>query len=169
MTPARGTLLFLDHVRRAPLSELGPVKVVREGADAAFLLDRFHAERRILATLDHPNLAKLLDAGISSEGAHYVVMDLVDGGQAIDAYCEAHALPLDARLRLFRTVCQVVDYAHRQGFQLSGIFTMDGSKRSTKANAFFTGFGGFEKALKFHDVCARYASEKQPPLYPRDS
>lgn len=91
------------------------VKVVREGADAAFLLDRFHAERRILATLDHPNLAKLLDAGISSEGAHYVVMDLVDGGQAIDAYCEAHALPLDARLRLFRTVCQVVDYAHRQG------------------------------------------------------
>ncbi|MBX3621609.1 MAG: serine/threonine protein kinase [Rhizobacter sp.] len=91
------------------------VKIVRAGGDTAFLLDRFHAERRILATLDHPNLAKLLDAGISPEGAHYVVMDLVDGGQPIDAYCERHQLPLDARLRLFRTVCQVVDYAHRQG------------------------------------------------------
>ena len=91
------------------------VKVVREGGDAAFLLDRFHAERRILATLDHPNLAKLLDAGISSEGTHYVVMDLVDGGLPIDVYCETHSLPLEARLRLFRTVCQVVDYAHRQG------------------------------------------------------
>ena len=91
------------------------VKVVREGGDAAFLLDRFHAERRILATLDHPNLAKLLDAGISNEGTHYVVMDLVDGGLPIDAYCETHSLPLEARLRLFRTVCQVVDYAHRQG------------------------------------------------------
>lgn len=91
------------------------VKVVREGADTAFLLDRFHAERRILAALDHPNLAKLLDAGVSPDGVHYVVMDLVDGGLPIDRYCEAHALPLDARLRLFRSVCGVVHHAHRQG------------------------------------------------------
>jgi len=91
------------------------VKIVREGADTRFLLDRFHAERRILATLDHPNLAKLLDAGVSPEGAHYVVMDLVDGGLPIDAYCTEHALPLADRLRLFRSLCQVVDYAHRQG------------------------------------------------------
>jgi eukaryotic-like serine/threonine-protein kinase len=91
------------------------VKIVREGADPRFLLDRFHAERRILATLDHPNLAKLLDAGVSPEGAHYVVMDLVDGGVPIDAYCADHALPVAERLRLFRSLCQVVDYAHRKG------------------------------------------------------
>jgi tetratricopeptide (TPR) repeat protein/tRNA A-37 threonylcarbamoyl transferase component Bud32 len=91
------------------------VKIVREGVDTRFLLDRFHAERRILATLDHPNLAKLLDAGVSPEGAHYVVMDLVDGGLPIDAWCAQHALPLAERLRLFRSLCLVVDYAHRQG------------------------------------------------------
>jgi len=91
------------------------VKIVREGADPRFLLDRFHAERRILATLDHPNLAKLLDAGVSPEGAHYVVMDLVDGGLPIDAYCTEHAPPLAERLRLFRSLCQVVDCARRKG------------------------------------------------------
>lgn len=90
------------------------VKVVRDGADDAFLLERFDAERRILATLDHPNLAKLLDAGVADDGAPYFVMEHVDG-QPIDAYCEQQQLAVEGRLRLFRTVCQVVDYAHRQG------------------------------------------------------
>jgi len=90
------------------------VKVVRAGDDNALLLERFAAERRILAALDHPNLAKLLDAGSAPDGTPFFVMELVDG-MPIDAYCEQHGLALEARLRLFRTVCQVVDYAHRQG------------------------------------------------------
>jgi tetratricopeptide (TPR) repeat protein len=90
------------------------VKVVRGGADNAVLLERFDAERRILATLDHPNLAKLLDAGVADDGTPYFVMEHVDG-QPIDAYCEQQQLAVEGRLRLFRTVCQVVDYAHRQG------------------------------------------------------
>lgn len=89
------------------------VKVVRDAGDAG-LRQRFDAERRILATLDHPNLAKLIDGGMADDGAPYFVMEHVDG-QPIDAYCESRELPVEARLRLFRTVCQVVDYAHRQG------------------------------------------------------
>lgn len=90
------------------------IKLVRESLDREFLLQRFDAERRILATLDHPNLAKLLDAGVTAEGSPYFVMEYVDG-EPIDAYCESRDLGVDDRLRLFRTVCQVVEYAHRQG------------------------------------------------------
>ena len=90
------------------------VKVVRTGGDHHVLHERFDAERRILASLDHPNLAKLLDAGMTAEGVPYFVMELVRGAP-IDAYCDEHRLSIEARVRLFRTVCQVVDYAHRQG------------------------------------------------------
>jgi eukaryotic-like serine/threonine-protein kinase len=90
------------------------VKVMREGDDQAHWLARFDAERRILASLDHPHLAKLLDAGVTPEGAPYFVMELVDG-VPIDAYCERERLPVEGRLQLFRTVCQVVHYAHGQG------------------------------------------------------
>ncbi|SHN19597.1 serine/threonine-protein kinase [Rhizobacter sp. OV335] len=90
------------------------VKLMREDGDPQMLLARFNAERRILASLDHPNLAKLLDAGLSPDGEPYFVMELVDG-IALDFYCEQNALALPQRLQLFRHVCLVVDYAHRQG------------------------------------------------------
>jgi non-specific serine/threonine protein kinase/serine/threonine-protein kinase len=90
------------------------VKLMREGLDRDSLLERFKAERQILANLDHPNLAKLLDGGITEEGIPYFVMELISG-EPIDAYCQAHSLDLDERLRLFRTVCQVVHYAHQRG------------------------------------------------------
>ena len=90
------------------------VKLMRESPDPDFLRQRFDAERRILATLDHPNLAKMLDAGMADDGSPYFVMEYVDG-QPIDAFCESRELGVDERLRLFRTVCQVVEYAHRQG------------------------------------------------------
>jgi eukaryotic-like serine/threonine-protein kinase len=90
------------------------IKLMREDGDQQMLLARFNAERRILASLDHPNLAKLLDAGLTPEGEPYFVMELVDG-IALDFHCEQQALTLPQRLRLFRNVCLVVDYAHRQG------------------------------------------------------
>ncbi len=90
------------------------IKLMREGGDQVLLLARFDAERRILASLDHPNLSKLIDAGVTPDGVPYFVMELVDG-VPIDAYCEAHQKSIEDRLRLFRSVCQVVEYAHRQG------------------------------------------------------
>lgn len=90
------------------------LKLMGHGLDREGLVARFVAERQILAGLDHPNLAKVLDGGITEEGMPYFVMELVRG-EPIDAYCEGRSLPVDARLRLFRTVCQVVHYAHQRG------------------------------------------------------
>jgi tetratricopeptide (TPR) repeat protein len=78
----------------------------------AEMLRRFRSERQILANLDHPNIARLLDGGITPEGSPYLVMEYVNG-VAIDAYCRQARLTIDGRLRLFRAVCEAVEYAHR--------------------------------------------------------
>ncbi len=78
---------------------------------SAAMLLRFRAERQILATLDHPNIARLLDGGVTAEGSPYLVMEFVDG-IALDEYCRDNKLSTAARLRLFRTVCSAVEYAH---------------------------------------------------------
>jgi len=76
------------------------------------LLRRFRAERQILANLDHPNIARLLDGGITPEGSPYLVMEYIDG-LAIDEYCRRYPFSTSERLQVFRTVCAAVEYAHR--------------------------------------------------------
>ena len=88
------------------------IKIVKLGLDTPFALARFRAERQILANLEHPNIARLLDGGTTENGVPYVVMELIEG-QPIDEYCDAHRLSLEGRLRLFRTVCLAVQYAHQ--------------------------------------------------------
>ncbi len=90
------------------------VKLMREGLIDDATVARFRAERQILATLDHPNLAKVIDGGLSDDGVPYYVMELV-AGEAIDAYCRSQQLSVEDKLRLFRTVCAVVHYAHQKG------------------------------------------------------
>ena len=89
------------------------VKVVRAGAATDLVLQRFHAERRILATLDHPHIARLLDGGVTPDGLSYFVMEYVDG-VPLDAYCEKTGLSLEQRIALFRRVCAAVQYAHQR-------------------------------------------------------
>ncbi len=89
------------------------IKVVRGGLDSTRVLERFHEERRILAALDHPNIARVLDGGTTPDGLPYLVMEYV-AGQAIDAYCDAHQLGIAERVALFRSICDAVDHAHRQ-------------------------------------------------------
>ena len=88
------------------------IKVMRAdfGSDRDMLL-RFRMERQILAKLNHPNIARLLDGGVSAEGLPYLVMEYVEG-VPIDVYCRDRHLSIDARLGLFRTVCGAMDYAH---------------------------------------------------------
>ena len=88
------------------------VKIARRGFDTGSGLRRFKAERQILATLDHPHIARLLDGGSTEDGLPYVVMELVQG-VPIDEYCEAHHLSLVERLQLFRLLCGAVHYAHQ--------------------------------------------------------
>ena len=88
------------------------IKTVRAFAGGG-ALQRFAEERRILATLQHPGIAHLLDAGTTSEGLPYLAMELVDG-VPIDRYCEERALPLSQRIALVIRVCEAVSYAHRR-------------------------------------------------------
>lgn len=88
------------------------VKMIRVGLGGEFFLRRFHNERHILARLDHPNIAGVLDGGATEEGVPYLVMDFVDG-VPIDEYCTARRLSIPERLVLFCDVCAAVQYAHQ--------------------------------------------------------
>jgi non-specific serine/threonine protein kinase/serine/threonine-protein kinase len=88
------------------------IKVIKRGMDSDAVLQRFRHERQILACLEHPNIARLLDGGTTAEGVPYFVMEYVDG-QRIDEYCRSHRLPILDRLDLFRQVCSAVVYAHQ--------------------------------------------------------
>jgi eukaryotic-like serine/threonine-protein kinase len=89
------------------------IKVVRRGMDSDEMLQRFRSERQILASLEHPNIARLIDGGITDDGRLYFVMEHIGGAVAIDRYCSEHELDVDARLRLFATVAAAVHYAHQ--------------------------------------------------------
>lgn len=80
--------------------------------EAAGEMERFHAERRILAKLEHPGIARLLDGGMAADGRPYTVMEYVEG-QSLTDYCRARRSPLQERLALFAQVCDAVAYAHR--------------------------------------------------------
>lgn len=89
------------------------IKVVHVGLDSAFVISRFKNERQILASLDHPNIARLLDGGTTGDGMPYFVMELIEG-QPVDEYCDHRKLTVEARLKMFLEVCSAVQYAHRR-------------------------------------------------------
>ena len=85
---------------------------IAHAAQAPELLSRFRSERQILAALDHPNMARLLDGGTTEDGVPYLVLEYVEG-EPIDRYCDAQQLPVPERLQIFRAVCAAVHYAHQ--------------------------------------------------------
>jgi serine/threonine protein kinase len=89
------------------------VKLVRAGQDNAEIAARFQREREILASLDHPNIARLIDGGSTKEGVPYFVMEFVDG-RPITQWCDEHKLNVSERIALFRKVCSTVAYAHQR-------------------------------------------------------
>jgi serine/threonine protein kinase len=88
------------------------IKLVRRGLDTEDILRRFRNERQILAQLDHPNIARLIDGGTTTDRLPYFVMDYVNG-EPLTTYCAAHSLSTTERLNLFRKVCAAVTYAHQ--------------------------------------------------------
>jgi eukaryotic-like serine/threonine-protein kinase len=88
------------------------VKVVKRGMDSEEILRRFKTERQTLAALDHANIARLIDGGMTLDGRPFVVMEFVDG-TPLDVYCDSKGLGLRERLRLFREVCAGVQHAHQ--------------------------------------------------------
>jgi serine/threonine protein kinase len=88
------------------------IKLVKRGMDTDYIVQRFRAERQILARLEHPNIGRLLDGGATEDGLPYVVMELIHG-RCITEHCADRKLPLRERLQLFRSVCSAVQYAHQ--------------------------------------------------------
>lgn len=88
------------------------IKVVKRGMDTDEIVRRFRYERQILASLDHPNISRILDGGTTDDGLPYFVMEYVEG-LSITNYCDAHKLSTTERLGLFRTVCLAVSFAHQ--------------------------------------------------------
>lgn len=88
------------------------IKLIKKGQDTDEILRRFQIERQILAGLKHPNIAQLLDGGNTEDGLPYFVMEYVEG-ERIDTYCDKHKLNTLERLKLFRSVCDAVHFAHQ--------------------------------------------------------
>src|ERR1700722_5902691 len=96
----------------AQFQKQAALKLIRAGMDTAELLLRFRHERQILASLDHPYIARLIDGGTTPEGRPFLVMDFVEGLR-IDNWGRDRAPPIEDRCRLFLKVCEAVSYAHR--------------------------------------------------------
>ena len=97
-----------------PVKRIVAVKVIKAGMDSKAVLVRFEAERQALAMMDHPNIAKVLDAGTTDGGRPFFVMELVKG-QPITKFCDERKLTPRQRLELFVPVCQAIQHAHQKG------------------------------------------------------
>jgi WD40 repeat protein/serine/threonine protein kinase len=107
-----GTVWMAEQTE--PIQRRVAVKVVKEGMDSRQVLARFEAERQALALMEHPHIARVLDAGRTPSGRPYFVMELVKG-QPITQYCDEKRLGVRERLELFGDVCRAVQHAHQKG------------------------------------------------------
>jgi len=107
-----GTVYMAEQEK--PVSRRVALKVIKLGMDTKSVIARFEAERQALALMDHPNIAKVLDAGATDNGRPYFVMELVRGLKITD-YCDQHNLTTQTRLDLFVQVCHAVQHAHQKG------------------------------------------------------
>jgi WD40 repeat protein/serine/threonine protein kinase len=100
--------------QREPMQRKVALKIIKAGMDTKQVVARFEAERQALALMDHPNIAKVFDAGATDSGRPYFVMELVKG-TPITTYCDQHRLTLRQRLELFLPLCQAIQHAHQKG------------------------------------------------------
>ncbi|MBL8755418.1 MAG: serine/threonine protein kinase [Planctomycetes bacterium] len=106
-------VVFLAE-QEQPVARMVALKIVKLGMDTRQVIARFEQERQALALMDHPNIARVLDAGATDTGRPYFVMDLVKGDPIVD-YCDRNRLTLGERLALFTQVCHAVQHAHGKG------------------------------------------------------
>ncbi|MDJ0911197.1 MAG: tetratricopeptide repeat-containing serine/threonine-protein kinase [Woeseiaceae bacterium] len=104
--------VFLAERADGEFEQQAAVKIVRKGMDSDSVVQRFRQERQILARLNHPNIAGVLDGGVTDDGRPYFAMEFVDGLPITD-FCDEHRLGVEERLELFRKACDAVHYAHR--------------------------------------------------------
>ena len=103
-------LVYLAE-QKEPVRRKVALKIIKPGMDSKQVVARFEAERQVLALLDHPNIAHVLDAGTTGAGRPYFVMEHVKG-LSITQYCDQNKVNIEQRLKLFRQVCEGVHHAH---------------------------------------------------------
>src|SRR5262249_5422415 len=106
-----GVVYMAEQVK--PGRRKGALKIIKPGMDTRQVIARFEAERQALALMDHPNIARVLDAGATGSGRPYFVMELVKG-IPITEYCDRNRLAIADRLALFVQVCRAVQHAHQK-------------------------------------------------------
>jgi serine/threonine protein kinase len=106
-------VVYMAH-QKEPVNRRVALKIIKPGMDTRQVIARFEAERQALAMMDHPNIAKVLDAGATQSGRPYFVMELVNG-ISITQYCDEQHLTPRERLELFAQVCQAIQHAHQKG------------------------------------------------------
>src|SRR5262249_9795483 len=106
-------VVFLAE-QQQPVRRKVALKVLKPGMDTKQVLAPFESERQALALMDHPNIARVLDAGATDSGRPYFVMELVTG-VSVTEFCRKNCLALEARLRLFIDVCHAIQHAHHKG------------------------------------------------------
>jgi eukaryotic-like serine/threonine-protein kinase len=107
-----GTVFLAEQ--RGPVHQRVALKIIKAGTNDRRVIARFEQERQVLAVMNHPNIARFLDAGSTEAGRPYFVMELVPG-EPITEYCDAHNLSVHERLSLFEMVCSAVHHAHTKG------------------------------------------------------
>ena len=107
-----GVVYMAEQVE--PVRRMVALKIIKAGMDTREVIARFEAERQALALMDHPNIARVLDAGATETGRPYFVMELVRG-IPITEYCDKESLASPERLRLFMKICHAVQHAHQKG------------------------------------------------------
>ncbi|HXA45096.1 MAG TPA: serine/threonine-protein kinase, partial [Candidatus Angelobacter sp.] len=100
--------------QQEPVRRQVALKIIKPGMDSKSVIARFEAERQALALMNHPNIAKVLDAGATESGRPYFVMELIHGVK-ITEYCDQNSLTTGERLKLFVQVCQAIQHAHQKG------------------------------------------------------
>lgn len=109
-----GSGVVYEAEQEQPIRRRVAVKVLRHGTDSKSIIARFESERQVLAMMDHPGIAKVLDAGTTENGQPFFVMELVKG-ERISNYCDHHKLSIRERVDLFIQVCSAIQHAHQKG------------------------------------------------------
>ena len=105
--------VFLANRADGEFSQKVAIKLIKRGMDSEFIVKRFRHERQILASFEHPYIARLLDGGTTSDGIPYFVMEYIEG-ETLYQYCDKQKLDVRARLKLFQKVCSALSYAHER-------------------------------------------------------
>jgi serine/threonine protein kinase len=161
-------LVFVAE-QQQPIRRKVALKIIKPGMDTRDVIARFEAERQALALMDHPNIARVLDAGTTQSGHPYFVMELVRG-VPITEYCDKHQLTPRERLELFVPVCNAIQHAHLKGIihrdikPSNVLVTLHDGKPVVKVIDFGVA-KALHQALTEHTVYTRFAQMIGTPLY----